>query len=468
MSNTNWNGFPVHALPRIVRDLAESIAVAHKSTDKIGVIALVILGIISGALGAGVAAKTEHFLSYPNLYVYCSVGSGGVKSVLMDEAMRPVEDYQWNLHQVYESEIKPDLLAKLRIVENKIEHQKEAGPEDEEAMKELSELFKEKADIEKALKFCPVSLEDVTPEAMVLHAIDFGKMFIASDEASIVADIICGRYSKGFSNDGPFSRLWSSGSVKRARVETGMRWRDKATGAMVLLGQEHITQQMFHNEDMIASGFIPRFLFADADTPMVRRERGGPTVSDKARRAYETVINAILDNHWGTSHDSATEIAVSGEAEDALNDFHNSYVDQANTTLAEAKRSLHRISEQATRLALLFHVVDHHSGHIKNLTDPISRKTTEAAIAVVDWSIQQYLEYSAASREDAVDALEKEVLEKATSISKKAGPVFTVRDVQHKLRSKRFEGASHIESILNRLVEKRKLTVEGEKRYKLA
>ena len=129
-----WASFPIEVLPPVLGDLAKSIALAHKSENKIGVIALPLIGVFSGSLGQGIRVKTKHYTSYPNLFVYCSVGSGGIKSVVIDEAEAPVIEFQKYEFNVYEQETKPEALAELRKIEAKIEEMKDFadGDDDEE------------------------------------------------------------------------------------------------------------------------------------------------------------------------------------------------------------------------------------------------------------------------------------------------------------------------------------------------
>jgi glycine cleavage system H lipoate-binding protein len=235
---------------------------------------------------------------------------------------------------------------------------------------------------------------------------------------------------------------------------------------MVLMGQEHITEQMFQNENMVTSGFIPRLLFATAETPMLYRDKNRPAISEDARNNYRDVVVSVLQKHWIQEDESAPiTVGMTDEAQDAIDDFHNSYVDRGNTALSDAKRSLHRIAEQATRIALIFHVAKVYgsmTGLDSDVTDtnePINLSTVQAAIKVTEWSLQSYLEYSRPGREDALDELESEVMSKA----KKIGKPFTVRDMQRKIRSKKFTGSEYLTSILSGLVRRGNLSFLDEK-----
>jgi hypothetical protein len=397
--------------------------------------------------------------------VYLSVGSGGIKSVAMEEAWAPAKTFQTIQLEDYENNVKPDTLAGLREIEEKIKNCIDGVHDtgEKEGDESLGRLFQEKAMLEKSLEFCPVKLDDATPESIVMHGINHGRVFVCTDEASVVTDIIAGRYSKGFTNDGPFCKMWSGSDLSRKRKD-GYIFNPRVIGSMVLMGQEHITEKMFQDENMISSGFIPRLLFACAETPMLFRNRSKLTVSEEARGNYANVIMYVLENHWRKNTEQlATTIGMTDEAQDALDDYHDSYVDRGNTTLSDAKRSLHRIAEQATRIALIFHVAKVYGSKtglysdVTDINEPIGLSTVQDAIKVVDWSLRNYLEYSQPGREDTLDELEAEVLSKAKTFSEP----FTVRDIQRKARSKKLTGSAHIASILDGLVTKGKLALSA-------
>jgi polyhydroxyalkanoate synthesis regulator phasin len=218
---------------------------------------------------------------------------------------------------------------------------------------------------------------------------------------------------------------------------------------------------MFQNENMVTSGFIPRLLFATAETPMLYKDKNRPAVCEDARGNYRDVIIKVLQKYWDKAKEAAPIIiGMTEEAQDAIDDFHNSYVDRGNTTLADAKRSLHRIAEQATRIALIFHVAKVYGSmagldsDVTDINEPIGLSTVQAAIKVTEWSLQSYLEYSRPGREDTLDELEIDVLSKAKGFSEP----FTVRGMQRKVRSKKLTGSEHLASILDELVKKGKLT----------
>jgi hypothetical protein len=141
------NPFPLEALPPVIKDLAVSIAKTHKSEDKMGVIALPMIGVLSGSLGQGVRVQTAKYISYPNIFVYLSVGSGGIKSVAMEEAWAPAKAFQTIQLEDYENNVKPDTLADLREIEDKIKNWLDGVRDigEDESDGGLGRLYQEKA-----------------------------------------------------------------------------------------------------------------------------------------------------------------------------------------------------------------------------------------------------------------------------------------------------------------------------------
>ena len=120
-------------------------------------------------------------------------------------------------------------------VEEAIANADEANDE-----KGLKSFYAIKADLESKLHFCSVFQEDSTTKAMIEHGIRHSRLFISSDEASVVSNILFGMYAKGFTNDGPFCRMYSSGRLTRQRIgQEDFAYNPHITGSMLLLGQEH-------------------------------------------------------------------------------------------------------------------------------------------------------------------------------------------------------------------------------------
>jgi hypothetical protein len=473
-----WAGFPIGSVPATLRDIAVSIATTHKAYDKIGVITLPFIGFFAACLGQGICVRTLKFRSFGNLYVYCSVGSGGIKSVAFDEAQAPMMQVQAHLAKNHKRDTVPSARAAIKDLEKQI---KEC--EDRTVLKGL---YAELAEEKDRLKFVQIRMDDVTPESMKEAAIDCGRVFVASDEASTIADIIGGRYSKGFSNDGPFCQLWSNSYMGRNRgvgsndVKVNIS-RNHCMGSMVLMGQEHITQQMFGSETMKQSGFIPRFLFDEADTPMMFRGSVLETVETDqcARDNYADAITSAIRDYWPLDRDEEDEegnteepfeVGMDLDAQQELNNFHDRWVESGNTDLMDARRQLHRISEQATRVALVFHVAKAY-GHqmnlesdVKDVSQPISRQTVMEAIQIVEYSLKKYLAHTQVSREEGEHDLANKVLQKIVEKFKREP--FTARECQQRIKLKGFSSADKIKSVLVDLVENGRLSYAGDsKKY---
>src|ERR1700758_4395346 len=80
------NPFPIKALPGPMPALVQAIVNNGHSEDKAGILALPMLGAVAATLGQGVVAQGREYIQHPNLYVYCNIDSGSIKSVAIDYA----------------------------------------------------------------------------------------------------------------------------------------------------------------------------------------------------------------------------------------------------------------------------------------------------------------------------------------------------------------------------------------------
>lgn len=470
-----WAGFPIGNVPAVLRDIAVSIANTHKAWEKIGVITLPFIGFFAASLGQGICTKTIKFRTFGNLYVYCSVGSGGIKSVAFEEAEKPMMAMQAAFADNHKKHTVPDARAKIDKIEKQIK--------EEENDLERKRLFSELQEEKDRLMFVPIRLDDVTPESMTDTAIDCGRVFIASDEATTITDIIGGKYSKGFTNEGPFCKLWSNSYMGRLRGAGSSDakvnvFRSHCIGSMVLMGQEHITEKMFNDTNMVQSGFIPRFLFDEADTPMTSRGSvlGTKPLDEEAQGNYANAIDKALGEFWPMDREEEDacgekmepmEVGMDLDAQQELNNFHDRWVKAANTTHMDARRQLHRISEQATRVALVFHVakaIGHQlklESDVQTVEQPINRQTVMDAISIVEYSLRRYLAHTQDKREEGETSLENALLQKCAA--KFGSAPFTASQCKQSVRVKGVESVGKARSLLDSLVHRGKLlyTIEG-------
>lgn len=196
--------FPIEMMPPVIQDLAISAARTHDAQDKIAIAALPLISVISASIGKGLAVQTNKHLTYANTFTYINCRSGRAKSTFYEIAMGPVKKFNEDLRGHWEKEIRPTAQAELKVLTRDIETEvkKSQAGDREESVARIVELEKRKARLEVDLRFWPVMSSDHTPEALMIKGIAQGVVLVATDEASIVETVICGKYSEGFSNEG--------------------------------------------------------------------------------------------------------------------------------------------------------------------------------------------------------------------------------------------------------------------------
>lgn len=302
--------------------------------------------------------------------------------------------------------------------------------------------------------FFQVQSSDATVEALAIKGTAQERLFIATDEASIVESIIVGRYSEGFTNEGFFCKIYSVSPYERERVRESI-YAPAICGSMLLMGQPHITKKMFQNEKMRVSGFIPRFLFASVKAEIQKENREARKLKNEHRDNYNELILRLLREFWPLTGEAALIIGMEESAKTALSDYYDSYVDRANGILANVDAVVLRLKEQATRLAVVIHAAKLAEGvvtEMKSVEQPINLRTVQSAIALVNWSFNQYMNYNSAAHEEELNAIELEVL----TYIKVSGKTVTPNDI-----CKRFQAvivnAAQAESFLESLFRKNKI-----------
>lgn len=439
------NPFPIKALPGPMRALVQAIVNNGHSEDKAGILALPMLGAVAATLGQGVVAQGREYIQHPNLYVYCNIDSGSIKSVAIDYAVAPIYAQQAQLLEDFNTNLKPDLLAKKISAENRA---KDEGDEDE-----LKKIHREISEAEKGLRPALLCIEDITIEALVEQGIEHEKFSIFTDESRVVNNLVAGKYSNGFSNEGPLCKAWSGKSLSNKRKNGDYMFCESVVGSIVMMGQNDITRKMLLDENMIESGFPARFLFDYRESPMLKRDKSRKPISKTITGNYETLILNCTLNYWNTYASNATTLVFSEAANDALDDFHDSFVEAGNGSLSTLRRNLQRAAELAGRVAIILHIADLNGNGIKNDADlVISAATTQRAIAIVRWSIENFIRYTTPILDDVFSELENELLLKVQEhwgLEK-----FSVRDLQRRLRGKQWQGADHVKFVINSLVKR--------------
>ncbi len=484
---TDEKPFPIEVLPATIRDLALSFSKTYGVPPE--TLVLPMISVISASLGQGLCAFDGNRRTYGNTFIYLDIKTGGFKSEAFSEAMRPVAEFNKQQEEKYKNELAPKAKAELSIINQKVEYIKNDQRKpalskkgstlreftEKEARKRLAELEQAKQVQETSLKFWTVQSSDATVEALARKGAALGKLFIATDEASIVQGIVCGKYSEQFTNEGFFCKIYSGTPYERERIKDNESvYATAIFGTMLLMGQPHITAKMFQDENMKISGYIPRFLLASIPCELKENYSEVIPIDDKAREAYRCLVAQLLDKYWlrggepeqiefkkytptpsfepyALEHGLSPSL-LNHSALEYLNNFQGYFIRAYGNRIDGVDGVIARLREQAIRLAVVFHAAKFWEATTEK---DIDDATVRSAIAVVAWCFDQYLAYNESIHSQKLNEIEGDILAFAKRAVDKG---VSAREVRSNFKS-RLGTVDKADQILNKLAEKGKLVV---------
>jgi Protein of unknown function (DUF3987) len=396
--------FPIEALPDPIRSFAEALSDAVRVPLELAAIS--VLATCSASLGKGLSASSgPNDLIRGNLYLLGSAESGTGKSRTFRHAAAPILDFE-KARLDYWSEIKhPELAAELRVLkreatslENQLAGKKKNAQPDRDLIKsQLQGKLKRIHEVEDQLHPPRIIIEDATSEAVTLMLRNNQEQaFSLSADAGKVIQNIEGRYLKDRSVDDSIYLKGYSGDPHTVDRTTRPSIHLQSPCLTILwLTQPDKVGRLLENESLQAGGFLPRFLLCDTRAIPTEIPEFESPISADIKERYENLVRLLLSTYWEAS-DPVT-IPDSPEAEKILREFHNRLVVRRLGDLRDVNSFLARWHEQAWRMAVVLHAVEHGSrAHL----EPISEKTALDAVALAEWFGSEQLRLLRGTREE--------------------------------------------------------------------
>jgi hypothetical protein len=376
--------FPIEALDGLIAgDMVKEISCAAQVPEALA--AAAVLGVASGAIGAGLRCTTYRGTTSANLWFLAVARSGTGKDECLKRAAAPLYDLEERRAETWKTDIVPDLEADLRIAKNNLAALEKAlkddqGPEMKTAIRDAE---RERARLEDALSHEPIiAIGDVTKEALgVLLSRQPGEAALCVNaEARGILDVIGGRYSATGDED-----LWlaafSGGAVKVNRIGRKSITLRRPCLAACLMVQPDSFARAAARPEMAESGFLPRFLPFDAKARPRRIENGVTDIAPDTAEAWRELIEELVDT-FRDSGDSPVTVSMEPEATRLMNDYANELADRRELDLADLDAYAARWAEIACRLALVLHAIEHGP---RSATLTVSAITATRAHRLVEW-----------------------------------------------------------------------------------
>jgi hypothetical protein len=361
---------------------------------------------VMATLGAAAAAVTKKFVVTPkagwleptNIYVMVALPPANNKSLVLREAMDPIEGWELERQGAMREEIR------LAATARKNEESMIAGLRGRAARKEKLEdrehLFAEVARIEANLTAVPVPpkvyLNDVTPESLASAlAEQDGKIGIISDEGGFT-ETIAGLYSAGHANYDIVLKGWDGGRVRLKRKDQEFDVRPYIT--VLLLVQPQVLRNMANQKALKGRGLLERFLFALPNSKLGHRTLDTKPIDVEVRRTYARALRKLLDipvRKSALGVDEPRLLTLSKDALSKLNDFRKELEPQLGRDgrLSVCAGWGGKAAGNCTRIAGLLHILEHGESfseiHARTMDRAVTicRALLEHALAA--WSMMQ-------------------------------------------------------------------------------
>ena len=416
--------FPVDKLPEVLARQAE--AIADVSGVPLAMSAPLVLAAASASIGRGVrVASLNGRLTYPNLFLILAKRSGSGGSGAFALAMAPLFGFQASARRHHAEATKPQAEAERELTIMEIEKIKKAWKEskqpdvDRAKLKEqLASAKARLAEIEKDIVDPLFVMSDSTPEgAANLLSLHGETMAHFDPDAGDAIQSILGKYSDGAANDSLWLKGYSNEGLTVVRKNSGTINLEAVCLSTCFVVTPGRLRDLFANERLSEDGLLPRFLVVDPEARMmpIDLEKIGEArkIPASVAQSYEAALFQCLDKYRIGANAAPFEIQMEPEARLVLA---KCFSDIAIRTQGLATPYEARLTEQAARLALLFHIFRHviieqrgegtfgvadMLGHER----PLRARDVEAAIAVRDWFARRQAVFLAGRKASEEQAL---------------------------------------------------------------
>lgn len=395
--------FPIALIPDSIRSLAIKIADYAKVPASIP--ALAICSMYSASLGKNLRVRSASGRTTPgNIYVIIFCDSGTGKSDVYRIVFKPMKDRQEKDAEAWAIDKSPEFQMLLEIKEAEIKSLKNSikkSGASQSVKDDLVRLAKERAEIERQIKAPLYFGEDYTVEALgqILQKGD-EQLASISPEALKVIQNLSGLYKDGNVEDSIYNKAYTLESGRVDRISREPVILKEPCMSILWFTQPDKIPDMFNSNSLVKGGFAPRFISLFEECKAQEMSWEGKSIDQDEVDDYCAQWNMLFDAYrlggmcQEIDQQTGEEVTVPRivEVADAVKDFmvdhFNRLVGRRNGDLYDVKEFVARWTENAWRIALVFHASMH--GKLSH-EHKLSLDTAKAACAVMDWCAEGQL-----------------------------------------------------------------------------
>ena len=315
--------FPIEALPPVLRDFAEALAVST-STDP-AMAATAILSSLSYCFSGiyRVRGKADH--TEPLVLDSLIVAEPSTKkSPVISAVKKPYADFAADWNERHKTEIY-HAQAEKKLMEQRLSELEKSGESNADEIAELKTKLSNFADSD----FRRIVVDDITPESLVYQLKQNGTLLMISDEAGMLGNF-SGRYSNNVPNLDLLLKSWNGESYISDRATRESITLKRPYMSVCLAAQPYVFDSMMSNSAFRGSGLLARFVYCFPKDLRGSRNYDSEPVPRGVSDGYKRLIYALLERKFALPISGASEkiIALDGVSYGLFVSFCNDYLEK--------------------------------------------------------------------------------------------------------------------------------------------
>jgi Protein of unknown function (DUF3987) len=428
LESSERDSFPIEYAPKFIRELVEDLA--KYASVPVSIPFLSIVAMYSAALGKNLRVQSGASRTTPgSLFAVIFADSGSGKSDVFRKIATPLVDRNKADRERFEKEVRPKLQGLLDITVGKMEEVKKIATGkakgDYEAQRTASDQYiqlqKEVELLKSKLRAPEYYAEDYTIEAlgMILERSD-EQIACISPEALKPIQNLKGLYKDGTVEDTIYNKAYSLEPGKIDRTNRESNQFDEPCIALLWMTQPDKISELFGSKGLVQGGFVPRCISLYEYTEAQETSWSSKSVNSELFGRYCRTWSELFDGYrlgkvcakdsdpFSGEGEESQDIAQKPEiktqivtptagAADHMVKHYNRLVRRRNADMRDISMFVARWTENAWRLALVLHAVEHGT-NAHNV--PLSPETARGATRIIDWFARGQLDLIQHSHKD--------------------------------------------------------------------
>ena len=315
--------FPMAALPPVLRDFAEALAVST-STDP-AMAATAILSSLSYCFSGvyRVQGKADH--TEPLVLDSLIIAEPSTKkSPVISAVKKPYADFASDWNERHKTEIF-HAQAEKKLMEQRVS---ELEKSEETSADEIAEL-RTKLSNSQTADFRRIIVDDITPESLVYQLKQNRTLLMISDEAGMLGNF-SGRYSNNVPNLDLLLKSWNGESYISDRATRESVSLKRPYMSVCLAAQPYVFDGMMASAAFRGSGLLARFVYCFPKDLRGSRNYDSEPVPKSISDSYKRLIYTLLERKFALPISGMSEkiITLDGVSYGLFVSFCNDYLEK--------------------------------------------------------------------------------------------------------------------------------------------